>query len=371
MNWPAERLAVGYRAGARWGTPLDHKWAADGPSWHLRTNGGLLSTVGDLYRFKRALVAGDVLSADSYHKATTTTGSGASYGYGWGIRRTPQGTREIGHNGANGYFFADLRHYPDDGVTLVFATNDHANRSIENDVVAMLFGRAVSEIPAAADARVPLGAYEGRYRTSSGVTFDIRKVGDNLEINRAPSEIVAAFMLPQDPTRSSRPADFDSVVARTLAGMATGDFSLYEKHFMPVGNYTIGGEVEFWTEVLTDWRDAHGQFRGARILGSIEVPGAQAPLLGTYVALDYERGERVIRILQPLSRGEKFFVATVSAAQWPVRHLLVARSATDFLSYNFETRNTASVSVVLQSDGRVRAVVLPNGIRAEKVEAAR
>ena len=37
------------RAGIRsylvdWGTPLDKKWADDGPYWNLRCNGGILST---------------------------------------------------------------------------------------------------------------------------------------------------------------------------------------------------------------------------------------------------------------------------------------------------------------------------------------
>ena len=34
-----EQLAVGYRGSERWGTPLDHPWAEDGPSWNLRGNG--------------------------------------------------------------------------------------------------------------------------------------------------------------------------------------------------------------------------------------------------------------------------------------------------------------------------------------------
>jgi CubicO group peptidase (beta-lactamase class C family) len=49
-KWGRDELAHGYQRGKDWGTPRDHPWAADGPYWHLRANGGLLSTVRDLDR---------------------------------------------------------------------------------------------------------------------------------------------------------------------------------------------------------------------------------------------------------------------------------------------------------------------------------
>jgi hypothetical protein len=39
------------RNGKDWGTMRDKPWASDGPYWHLRANGGILSTVTDMYRW--------------------------------------------------------------------------------------------------------------------------------------------------------------------------------------------------------------------------------------------------------------------------------------------------------------------------------
>jgi len=79
-GWKNEDLAVGYREGKRWGTPLDHGWMQDGPSWNLRCNGGMLSTVRDLHDFFDAIFAGKVLSSEgtkSYRKlCIEMTGSG-------------------------------------------------------------------------------------------------------------------------------------------------------------------------------------------------------------------------------------------------------------------------------------------------------
>jgi CubicO group peptidase (beta-lactamase class C family) len=127
-KWDRDELARGYRRNKDWGTPTDQPWAADGPYWHLRANGGLLSTAGDLERWHRALLDEKVLSKAAMAKYQTPhvregPHSRTSYGYGWSIGTTPRGTRVIEHNGSNMVFYADIRRYVDDGVVLIFATN--------------------------------------------------------------------------------------------------------------------------------------------------------------------------------------------------------------------------------------------------------
>ncbi len=51
------RVAHGYRDGHDAGTFLQRPHAPDGPYWNLRGNGGMLSTVSDMYRFYRALMS--------------------------------------------------------------------------------------------------------------------------------------------------------------------------------------------------------------------------------------------------------------------------------------------------------------------------
>lgn len=58
------QVAVEYdEEGASQGRPLDHPWAADGPYWYLRGNGGMLSTGRDMFRWHRALLGDTILSA--------------------------------------------------------------------------------------------------------------------------------------------------------------------------------------------------------------------------------------------------------------------------------------------------------------------
>lgn len=150
VDWSHKRLAVGYRGAERWGTPLEFAWATDGPFWNLRGNGGLLSTVSDLYRWHLALETDRVLSDSSRRKAFNrwapeSDDSMSFYGYGWAVTATTRGTTLIWHNGGNGYFFANFRRYVDERIVIIFTTNEYANRTVENDVVRLMFGRELGD----------------------------------------------------------------------------------------------------------------------------------------------------------------------------------------------------------------------------------
>jgi CubicO group peptidase (beta-lactamase class C family) len=54
-------MAHGYSDGEDRGTMLSKPHASDGPWWNLRANGGMLSTVSDMYNFYRALAGGTLL----------------------------------------------------------------------------------------------------------------------------------------------------------------------------------------------------------------------------------------------------------------------------------------------------------------------
>lgn len=128
-DWSKEELAIGYRKdGTRWGTMLDHPLVNGGPGWHLRANGGLLSTTHDMAAWINALRTHTVLSQASTAAMFTPhvaegEGAGSHYGYGWALFETPRGTRLITHNGGNGVQFADVLWYVDEGVLVVLMSN--------------------------------------------------------------------------------------------------------------------------------------------------------------------------------------------------------------------------------------------------------
>lgn len=127
------------------GTPLDRPFADDGPYWNLRGNGGILSTVRDMYRWHRALEEDAVLSAASREALCTPFvdegGGNSFYSYGWAIFETRRGTTLQAHNGGNGIFFADMHRYIEDEV-FIFITSSAGRRNateVSGLVADMLF----------------------------------------------------------------------------------------------------------------------------------------------------------------------------------------------------------------------------------------
>jgi CubicO group peptidase (beta-lactamase class C family) len=114
-GWKKKDLAVGYRkTGERWGTPLDHKWAADGPSWNLRGNGGMLSTAAELCQWFEALFDGKILGPEAFQKYLKNhAGQSRSVG-GW----------SIGAVGGNGIFNALQVSFIDYDFHMTFFTSN-------------------------------------------------------------------------------------------------------------------------------------------------------------------------------------------------------------------------------------------------------
>lgn len=124
-----DSVAVGYDGDEMpWGRPTEKAWDGDAPYWHLKGNGGILSTVEDLYAWDQALTTDAVLSATARTKLFAPELRPEEdphhyYAYGWDVHRTPRGTRVIGHNGSNRIFYADFVRYVDEGLTVIHCSN--------------------------------------------------------------------------------------------------------------------------------------------------------------------------------------------------------------------------------------------------------
>ncbi|MDY8137348.1 serine hydrolase domain-containing protein [Aquimarina sp. 2201CG5-10] len=121
-------IAVGYRRNKTWGKPTEKEWDGKEPYWHLKANGGVLSTVQDMYKWHQALLGDKILNTAAkkkfYNKHIEEgEGAGSYYGYGWAIFPTPRKTELIAHNGGNGVFFADFWRYLEEDITIILMTN--------------------------------------------------------------------------------------------------------------------------------------------------------------------------------------------------------------------------------------------------------
>jgi CubicO group peptidase (beta-lactamase class C family) len=108
--------------------------------WSNKTgNGSLYSTVGDLFRFDRALDSGKVLS-DSTRKRYYVAGEGNRYGWYF---RTLEGHQVMSAKGRAPGFVAELDDFPADGVTIIILSNSYSTVTqdpIAAGLAAIVFG---------------------------------------------------------------------------------------------------------------------------------------------------------------------------------------------------------------------------------------
>jgi CubicO group peptidase (beta-lactamase class C family) len=135
--------------------------------WSNKTgNGSLYSTVGDLFRFDRALNSGKVLKAPTRKQYYV---AGEENRYGWYFRNRV-GHRAMSAKGRSPGFSAELDDFPDDDVTIIVLSNSYSTVSqdpIALGLAAIVFGSDPPKPPTISSALMSesgLAPYAGEYQ---------------------------------------------------------------------------------------------------------------------------------------------------------------------------------------------------------------
>ena len=356
VDWRPGELAVGYRGGERWGSPVDHLWAPDGPYWNLRGNGGILSSLPQLFKWHQALDGDEVLSTEAKRKMFTphaAEGPDATshYGYGWAVARTNRGTPLIAHNGGNGIFFADFRRYVGEGVVfLIASTNSDASANVaQSQLLRLVFGGEYG-VPPVVQTSVPAGAPSavGSYRLPSGGTLTLAMQGARLVASASGDD---AFAVLHGFESNSRLDSLSRAAAHLLESAERGDTGPLRA--------AAGNRGDDFVRMHTEWstgvRGRIGDFRGVDVLGS----QPQGPRAVTTARMRFERGERHLQIV-----WDGATIAGVRMVRAPRDPEFLPVSATEWAAYDFASGRTTVMRFTdagLEFDG-------PRGVvRAERI----
>ncbi len=146
-DFSPSKVAVQHRNAIVTGKPTEKPWDGGEPYFHLKGNGGILSTTEDLFKWHQALLTNKVLSQQakakyfqSYVKAWGKE-SKDHYAYGWFVRDTPRNTRLIHHSGGNGSAFTYFYRFIDEDITFILVCNDNDgfNSKISEQIKGLLF----------------------------------------------------------------------------------------------------------------------------------------------------------------------------------------------------------------------------------------
>jgi CubicO group peptidase (beta-lactamase class C family) len=344
-----ERLARGYDEDGLWGTLLERPMAADGPYWALRGNGGIHSTVGDMYRWHLALAGDELFTPEAkelLYGRHNPEGGGTCYGYGWSIGDTEDGLL-VAHDGGNRVFVADFLRFLDAGVVAVMTSSSAAMPAtrFSEAVASLAFGHDVPQPPALVTlAPEELAACAGTYVGESGEQLEVAVGWGALELAAADPGAAALLFGPAPPAGSPG----HRLMQRSLAALEAAAAGRFEPLAEALDADPAGvgrREGAAWSELRT----ALGEYRGAAPLGT----GQPGPEVQVHVRLDFERGQRFARLawedgqLVGLAYGER-----------APRRVVRPESKSGFLEHDFESGRTWRMRFELDERGAPRAALL-------------
>ena len=337
-HWERGRVAESFLP-VRYPSPLDRP----GPYWNLLGNGGVLSTVGDLYRWHQALKRDVLLSADEKKKmfaphVLETPGGSTSYGYGWVVQKTSRGTTLVWHNGGSEEGFTSyLGRYLDEDAVIILLSNSVLSGSVQPIAFApdilekIVFGGEYAIPPARVSlSEKDLHRYQGTYRMSSGGSFLVSFKNGGLTIETQGRDAVGVLMYPDALSSSPLAARIKNV----FDSMSAGDFAPLEDMVGPEAapDHTKRFRM-FWQE----WESKLGRYHSAQILFTTPT-GSR---ISTYLQLNFEKAARPFE----LHSGRAVLCSSVAAGYQPNQFSLQCLSVvTSFLTSTSDLARTSSYS---------------------------
>lgn len=166
---------------------------------HPYAAGAILSTVGDLFRWNRALHSYKLIRKENLEKALTrytlADGKKTRYGYGWRFGSI-QDSPSLWHSGGINGFTSIVMFLPEEDVfvAVLFNSDGNSPEEISAKLAALAIGKPYEYKPMALD-RTGLLAYAGVYENENGRQRIITASNDTLysQLGRGPRSSIQAY----------------------------------------------------------------------------------------------------------------------------------------------------------------------------------
>ena len=382
------RVARGYNDGETdYGYPWETQWENRRPLWDLMGNGGMLTTLDDVYKWMRAIRGEKIVSQKSKDKMFQVYYPKSDQGQGWNVWQT-EGRPYVwrGGDAVPQGWNVEFRWYTQDDLIAVVLTNRRIRAgSIRRPSTAALVDIALlgkpPALPAFAEVSAArLRAHEGTYRLESGETFYVKVSEAQTGGGRRQSVLMIGgqgqraidllHSANQRPELTKLSVEMNDKTARYLAALRDSDAAAL-KTILPE-NVPPAEAIERWAAFLKQT----GALEAAEVLGTspLNQLGVQ-----TFVRLRLARAEGVYRITwrdgrprtQPDDRLQPSATAFLrkSPDPLPINLAFLPQSARDFATYDLFRGRTVVVS--LPGDGRLIVRTKEGNAVARKVKVGR
>ena len=294
-DWKREDMAIGYKKGERWGEVYKSGWLEDGPGWHFRGNGGLHTTVEDMYEWLATVQGKGVLDEKMVEKWTrgyvTENNGFTKYGYGLVNSDDAKWGRVITHGGSNGIFTSEFFWLP--GKEFFFYI--HGNNSLvpayslADDILEAAFNRAfnfppIVEFDRSTDPeniKMKVGLYQSELGSIELMPDDIRLIG------KLRGQGVMNLMYGFDENKRKLLASLNAKLTRAMRKLENGDENAFREIVL---NQETADSVShsFLNRIVRMGRN----LESLNVVGSFEnAPGSKFHKYGPYTTFVHARFE--------------------------------------------------------------------------------
>jgi len=304
-------LSVSYfEDGERWGT-MSERFNGISPGWHLKANGGILSTLSDMYNWTIALEGEKILNKAAKEKYFTPhvkkyPDGDTYYGYGWVIMDSPEG-KMIWHNGGNGVSVSTFMGFNQETKTCVIV-NVNVGGKISDDYALKTYNilRGINAIP---DPQMMLD-HSGNYildnKAKIQVIFD---EFDRLTIQFNSNEAFNILLL--DGTEKLETVEmYTTKTTNMINGLFSGNYGVIADAWDTAPEKFANGPGQMWKETAME----NGGFVNVEILGSAARNQMQAYItlakinfMESSVYMMYVWKDQKLRDARELKQPDKIF----------------------------------------------------------------
>ena len=380
------RVSRGYNDGdADFGYPWETQWDGGRPLWDLMGNGGMLTTLDDVYKWMLAIKGGRIVSQKSKDKMFQIYYPKSDQGLGWNVWQT-EGKPYVwrGGDAVPQAWNVEFRWYKEDDLIAVVLTNKRVRAgSIRRYAVPHLVNIALFNKPPQLPAFVNIDAaglrrLEGTYKLDSGALFRV-KADAAASGEGAPKSILIIsgtgqqaidllFSANQTPGLTKLSLELNDKTEKFIQALRDGDAATLK---------TILPENASTEEALKRWGDfvkRNGELEKIEVLGTspLNQQGVQ-----TFVRLKFKNSGGVYLVTwrdqklheQDENRLQPAITSFLrkSFVEMPLNLPFLPRSGTDFATYDLFKGRTINVS--FRNDGELIVQTKEGDVIARKVKS--
>jgi CubicO group peptidase (beta-lactamase class C family) len=327
---------------------------------------GIVTTVGDLYKWWLALQDNRILPEPARKKMFTVQAGGQ--GYGWNIQKDDRGITRIHRGGLRSSFQSMIAYYPDEKTVLVFGLNKNVNLLWAtvgwSNLERIIKGKSYTLPPSVISTnRATIQSYIGEYELSSGGKFKLWTEQGALFIGAEGQEAVNLLAYPQQ-SPSVFQAEIGALGAEVVRLLRSGNHAKV-KEIAGLSEKSSSDLQRSWEA----WVNRVGEFKSASMLGI--APGSSGGIR-VFVRIVGEKGSVVIRLLWDWDKRK--LIAWADDIPLPAIAKLWSESQTSFVAFDFYTSQVVRLTFERSSDGKIIGITVhtSNGtkeVMARKVSA--